>query len=275
MSEKQEAIERLQALELRSGGSHEMLSSIAKAIYEPTHGGWTIGACQVLRDTLVRLLSKTDTAPSGVSITDELRALFDRYTMRKDVYDELTAIADRIDAAHEEAIQREHEKAYDAGYAEGMGVANKADMRAEYLRGKNDGYDEGWDAGFASADDWLGQHEDAMAEHGWLRLPKGADGEYIHVGDELQWADDTDPSVAKVSYLQLNPDGSWYLGIRSRGLCYAPDVLSHYHAPEPDTWERIIEDAMKGADRDGSPDTYQECVAELVARCKALAGDAE
>ena len=180
MSEKQEAIERLQALELRSGGSHEMLSSIAKAIYEPTHGGWTIGACQVLRDTLVRLLSETDTAPSGVSITDELRALFDRDTMRKDVYDELTAIADRIDAAHEEAIQREHEKAYDAGYAEGMGVANKADMRAEYLRGKNDGYDEGWDAGFASADDWLGQHEDAMAEHGWLRLPKGADGRKLN-----------------------------------------------------------------------------------------------
>lgn len=230
MTERERAITNLMAVDLR-GGSHEMLSSIAKAIHKPTCGGWTIGACQVLRDTLVNLLSETD----------------------------------------EEALR----EAYTKGREDGMGVANKADMRAEYLRGRNDGYDEGYDAGFASADDWLGQHEDAMAEHGWLRLPKGADGEYIHVGDELQWADDTDPSVAKVSYLQLNPDGSWYLGIRSRGLCYAPDVLSHYHAPEPDTWERIIEDAMKGADRDGSPDTYQECVAELVARCKALAGDAE
>ena len=33
-----------------------------------------------------------------MSIADELRKWFDRYTMRKDVYDELTAIADRIDA---------------------------------------------------------------------------------------------------------------------------------------------------------------------------------
>jgi len=39
-----------------------------------------------------------------MEITDELREWFDRYTMRKDVYDELTAIADRIDAAHEKAI---------------------------------------------------------------------------------------------------------------------------------------------------------------------------
>lgn len=41
-----------------------------------------------------------------MSIADELRKWFDRYTMRKDVYDELTAIADRIDAAHEEALSK-------------------------------------------------------------------------------------------------------------------------------------------------------------------------
>ena len=28
---------------------------------------------------------------------------------------------------------------------------------------------QGFDEGFASADDWLAQHEDAMAEHGWVK----------------------------------------------------------------------------------------------------------
>ena len=144
MTERERAITNLMAVDLR-GGSHEMLSSIAKAIHKPTCGGWTIGACQVLRDTLVNLLSETD----------------------------------------EEALR----EAYTKGREDGMGVANKADMRAEYLRGRNDGYDEGWDAGLASADDWLGQHEDAMAEHGWVRLPKDTDGEYIHIGDVIEWCD--------------------------------------------------------------------------------------
>lgn len=32
--------------------------------------------------------------------------------------------------------------------------------------------DTGYDEGFASADDWLAEHEDAMAEHGWVRKNK-------------------------------------------------------------------------------------------------------
>lgn len=31
--------------------------------------------------------------------------------------------------------------------------------------------------------------DEAMAEHGWLRLPKGADGEPIHIGDVMEWPD--------------------------------------------------------------------------------------
>ena len=52
-------------------------------------------------------------------------------------YRTIDKLADMV----EEAIQHEHESAYDAGY----------------------------DEGFASADDWCAQHEDAMAEHGWYR----------------------------------------------------------------------------------------------------------
>ena len=226
MSEKQEAIERLQALELRSGGSHEMLSSIAKAIYEPTHGGWTIGACQVLRDTLVRLLSETDTAPSGVSITDELCEYVS--TADRDVYTgKLLAIADRIDAAHEEAMQREHESAYDAGYAE---------------------------------------HEDAMAEHGWVRLPKDADGEYIHIGDRME----NNERVARI----VLTDGSWEPSVY---LSKLPNFLherfcheiSHYHGP---TVEDVLHSFICDVEEDVRDE--REIIAEYAAKLR-LAGDAE
>jgi len=79
-----------------------------------------------------------------MSITDELREWFkDRLSMGNG-YAELTAIADRIDAEHE--------------------------AKVSYWQGAS--YKDGYDEGFASADDWLAQHEDAMAEHGWVRRNK-------------------------------------------------------------------------------------------------------
>ena len=99
MTERERIIERLRAVDL-GGGSHESLSAIAKAIYEPV-GGWTIGACERLRRMLVRLLGEADTAPSGGRITAELRKYALGWDERNRVRRELTAIADRIDAEHE------------------------------------------------------------------------------------------------------------------------------------------------------------------------------
>ena len=56
MTQRQEIIERLNGLELE-GGSHESLSAIAKAIYEPA-GGWTLNNCDHLRRFLVVLISR-------------------------------------------------------------------------------------------------------------------------------------------------------------------------------------------------------------------------
>ena len=89
--------------------------------------------------------------------TNELRAWAHGPDEGDDWLDRIDEFCDRID--------REHER----------------QTSEEYLRGANDGYDQG----FASADDWLAQHEDAMAEHGWIRLPVDADGVPIHIGDYL------------------------------------------------------------------------------------------
>ena len=97
---------------------------------------------------------------------------------------ELTEIADRIDAEHE--------------------------AKVSYWQGAS--YKDGYDEGFASADDWLGQHEDAMAEHGWVRLPKDVDGEYIQPCDipYLTKANDG-KRLAFCPSLELRQDGTWRL----------------------------------------------------------------
>ena len=143
MTQRQDIIERLNGLELE-GGSHEMLSAICKAVL-PHGGAWTLRMCEDLRDRLVRLLGEADTVPSDERITDELRHNIEG---AEQLYGceckRLTEIADRIDAEHE--------------------------AKVSYWQGAS--YKDGYDEGFASADDWLAQHEDAMAEHGWVRKDK-------------------------------------------------------------------------------------------------------
>ena len=78
-----------------------------------------------------------------MSITDELRKW--GYGFCGSSYEVVNAIADRIDAEHEEAIQ-------------------------QVLMD---------DGGVPATDE-------NMAEHGWVRLPVDADGEYIHIGDVME-----------------------------------------------------------------------------------------
>ena len=222
MTERERAITNLMAVDLR-GGSHEMLSSIAKAIHKPTCGGWTIGACQVLRDTLVNLLSETD----------------------------------------EEALR----EAYTKGREDGMGVANKADMRAEYLRGRNDGYDEGYDAGFASADDWLGQHEDAMAEHGWYRA-LDADKNPIRISDAVEH-NGVRANVLGITFHGTTPPTVCIM----RGDCWVEaDELHHVKQPTVEDVLREMADRCY-ADED-EPRDRDAIVAEYAAKLQ-LRGDAE
>ena len=87
-----------------------------------------------------------------MSITDELRKEargFGSFAYTSQQAEHLTAIADRIDAEHEKECSEAWMRGHDA---------------------------------WAAID-----RSDEMAEHGWIRLPKDADGEPVRIGDVMEW----------------------------------------------------------------------------------------
>lgn len=131
-----------------------------------------------------------------MNATDELRA----YAGGCDVFRQasLNTIADHIDEEHER------------------------ELREQY----NDGYDEG----FASADDWDVDHADELAEHGWVRLPRDEDGVPIRVGDRLDGYNDT----TVVKGLTLSANG-WDM-VCNNGLWHDPEAFTHHK----DTVEDVL-----------------------------------
>ena len=190
-----------------------------------------------------------------MSITDELRKYADRLSdeaARKSEHGfspvamKLEGIADRIDAEHEAKVSYWQDASY------------------------KDGYDEG----FASADDWLGQHEDAMAEHGWVKLPVSEDGDVLHVGEMV---DEKLPfggyaAPAPIDTMELSRGASGYrwmvkLDAESRALI-SPKLLRHHHEPTVEDVLREFADEVKRC-----CDT-QDTIAEYAAKLR-LRGDAE
>jgi len=178
-----------------------------------------------------------------MSITDELREFMDG----ADGYElwcprhkeELTAIADRIDAEHE--------------------------AKVSYWQGAS--YKDGYDEGFASADDWLGQHEDAMAEHGWVRLPLDADGEYICAGDVLDGYGKT------IEVVELRHGRSGWVLISRDGNGYA-DTFAFTHHHEPTVVDTLVEFALACEDAGNSGPEVKRLAADFAAKLR-LAGDPE
>ncbi len=149
-----------------------------------------------LRQRVAELDKRGDSMHDGGRITDELRAWWVRKypVMDKELHREFTTIVDRIDEEHERQCAESWMRGHDA---------------------------------WAAID-----RSDEMAEHGWVRLPKDADGEPIRVGDEL----------AGYGY----PNGGAYCkaivgewGILAgeqdcnyqRWLLWSVDAVRHYHAP--------------------------------------------
>ena len=204
-------------------------------------------------------------------ITDELREwMNDNYPawrkLRTGVSDQL----DRIDKAHEEALR----EAYTAGRGDGMAMTNAKDAQAEYLRGKNDGYDEGYDEGFASADDALSREENGMLEeHGFIRMPKDADGKYWFCGDKIMLQDGNVVEIIGIG-------GDWlYYCVTSVAITVFGRIRAHdkRHYKQP-----TVEDTLREFARECL--TYATCVDDhevtdaielYAAKLRLAGGDAE
>lgn len=136
---------------------------------------------------------------------------------------------------------------------------------------REDAYNEGFDDGFASADDWLAQHEDAMAEHGWVRLPVDADGVPIHLGDVVRYEDPSEkgcPFEVKEIYYQQGretkiSDGEQYGSI-------VAERVRHYR--EPTVEELLCEYALACEDAGNAGHEVRRLAKEYAAKLM-LAGD--
>ena len=156
-----------------------------------------------------------------MSITDELRAVAAKTECangrcEKLYRGDLEHIADRIDAEHQKALDEwkaEHGQMWLKGYAE---------CHAELLEGNE-----------TLASDLEGC--------GWMRLPKDADGEYIHVGDVMElvsYDEDYRPVIRPVDAVGEQVFFAWSK-VTGRYAQYEACAYRHHHAP---TVEDVLEE---------------------------------
>lgn len=103
------------------------------------------------------------------------------------------------------------------------------------------------------------------SEHGdgWLT---DVDGVPINVGDMLA---EGEASPERVKALMFDRDG-WSVNF---GLGWCISKYHEWHHVKPDTWENIIEDAREYRLNINGSYLWKNKSDELVARCKALAGE--
>lgn len=121
----------------------------------------------------------------------------------------------------------------------------------------------------------LNVHTDLMAAHGWVRLPKDADGEYIHVGDrmELKGSDFLFGEASFEVHSMRCGECGWEVYDRL-GDRYAPSLLRHHHAPTVEDVLRQFLGECESAANLGYDEVPQEVFDDYVKRLR-LAGDAE
>ena len=108
---------------------------------------------------------------------------------------------------------------------------------------------------------------DELSRRGLMELPKDANGEPIHIGDVMEWPDGETFEVVGIG------DGTlFYLDGDDDALADWTGASTKRHHTS-DSWERIIEDAIRG---DGGSygcleERFNAMVPALVARCEALA----
>jgi hypothetical protein len=109
--------------------------------------------------------------------------------------------------------------------------------------------------------DMVPMTDERMAEHGWIRLPKDADGEYIHVGDEVYQVEGG--WVYTVESIRFYPDNTTVTFSCKHGFgCDSAHNVRHYHAP---TVEDVLREfAERYLDYEGIPSAGRRGVGEAL-----------
>lgn len=101
----------------------------------------------------------------------------------------------------------------------------------------------------------------------YIEPPKDADGQTIRIGDELVLQHEVMGKPCVVDSLEWDGE-DWYF-VCDEGL-FNVAGWTHHHI-QPDSWERIIEDAMGAYQFDDG--SSEPSIGSLVERCKRLAGE--
>lgn len=234
----------------------EMLDGAIKALQKsPTNGNliWTLkkledwlaycerlyNHCEKQRDELAMWHQRYEGEKmEKKGITDELRECMRTATrfyedMRNPYNDrERLSIAEDELTAIADRIDDQHE----------------AELQAEYINGYHKALEE--------------------VKDGYIKLPVDSDGVPIHVGDRIKIIGGEDGTAAAIELTE----GGWSVSMRPTGwdtpTLFSAETVRHVR---PDSWERIIEDAMHAFLSDDSE--VEPNVNELVERCRRLADD--
>lgn len=186
-----------------------------------------------------------------MSITDELRHEVANYPFRDNRdFALFEAIADRIDAEHEEALGSKVARAIAAG-------------------------EDGTEFVFLP--------EKELSEC-YMELPKDADGEPIHIGDVMDGIDKYNSLIevtGKVITVSFEADGLVDVAVLARNddgkswrRAYLDPDASVYRHHHERTVEDVLEELLREYDRDDSELTNGEIIERFAARL-LLAGDGE
>ena len=142
-------------------------------------------------------------------------------------------------------------------------------VEREVERERAAAYDAGYDAGFVDddydADGTTAQHDAAMAERGWVRLPVDAEGKPIRIGDVMEWPDCSTAEVVGIG------DGTFFYiedGEDAAEWSCAGDKI-HHHAP---TVEDVLREFVARTQMLGCVEDEYALVAEYATKLR-LAGD--
>ena len=140
-------------------------------------------------------------------------------------------------------------------------LRNHARLYEQHKRAHIEGIADRIDAAHDKA--LLNVHTDLMDASGWVRLPKDADGEYIHAGEKLDGYGKT------ITVVEMRYGRSGWVLISEYGNAYADSfAFTHHHAPTvEDVLTEFADEVQRCCD---TADTIAEYAAKL-----RLAGDAE